>query len=381
MSTVERYDENGEAIFATEEGPLKNLWKYLSIINETGFNDTLIVEGDKFDCNEFFKRLYLSRAELDVINSVLKLLLKEGDCTITLEALPHENVEITMTSKFPLKPTNQVIYGLKRSFLREISKDLKDNSDNLKKNREQEHVTITGILLKLREEYRWNLVRLSSPDQIQVTLNYQEMTPVIGIDYSPSTLFKDITTNSEQRNYKLSHQIGSESLALVVRNKEGKLILLFQSRTQEENIVIKLNNLVNGEENQSILLKKGQFSIELNEENDNLNEWNEALKQSRNRLICQNIMKLLIDEIERFPMDTAIYEEKMTKIIIEEGMELTMKMINDNDDNITDNINIINNINNNENSIVNIYFNLLREYLSSSGKQVNWKNIRAKLIQ
>ena len=94
--SIERYGENGEIFYADDGGPLKNLWKYMAIINnESG---GLSEEKIKFDYNDFFKRLYLSRAELDVSNSVLELILKEGgneseagNYNILIGAVRHEN--------------------------------------------------------------------------------------------------------------------------------------------------------------------------------------------------------------------------------------------------------------------------------------------------
>ena len=203
MSIV-RYGENGEIIYAPEGGPLKNLWKYMAVINNDTSNEESVKEIP-FDYNEFFKRLYLSRAELDVTNSVLQLLLGEGDRNISLEAIHHDNVD---ESKENISSATSL--RLTTEFVKEISRDLRRSSEALGNNRREEHEIISSVLLALREKFRWNLVRISSVDQVQVTLDYQEATPIIGVDYSPLVLFKSPSSREQQYNYNFN--IGGDNL-------------------------------------------------------------------------------------------------------------------------------------------------------------------------
>lgn len=381
--SIERYGENGEIIYAAEAGPLKNLWKYMAIINEKEEAVERVVERSTFDYNEFFKRLYLSRAELDVTNSVLQLLLKEGDGNILLEAIQHENNGEDNKEKI----TTNTCLGLKMEFLKEISKDLRASSDSLSENRREEHEIVSGVLLGLREKFRWNLVRILSAEQVQFTL---DSVPIIGIDYSPLALFKDSCFKNgkdsslqkagehqqnqqpqpqSQPQYNYNLHIGSENLALVLRGGEsGDLSLLFQSKHLEKSVIFSVKNLKTGSKNSTILFQK--FNQILN--NSNLSIWNEVLGKARNQSICLNIMKLLSQEASKYPQDRVSYDEQsFLKIIIENNFEISMTFTSEdacedvNDDGIS----------------VDVYKKLLFNYLSSSGRELKWDTIRREELE
>lgn len=360
MSSVERYGENGEIIYAVEGGPLKNLWKYMSFINNET-REELKEEQVKFDYNEFFKRLYLSRAELDVTNSVLELLLKEGietgdhndnvNSNISIEAIQHEND----LGDFNINNTKG--FGVKMGYLKEISKDLRKTSEFLSKNREEEHEIVSNVLLELREKFRWNLVRISNPEQqVQVTLTGN---PIIGIDYSPKVLFKNGLKGEPQYNYNF--QVGHENLALVYGHD---LNLLFQSKHLEKSTVFSIKNLKT-QESSSIILYNQKFKSKTNFLN--LLEWDEALKEARNQSIALNILNLLTLEASKYPQDQVLLEGTNLKIVIENTLELSFT-----DDEPQGKF---------ENFAQNIYKQLLSNYFSSSGKELKWEQVRNTINQ
>lgn len=368
MTTVERYDDQGEPIYAIEGGPLKHLWKNLAIINEIDLKEGDSSAGVKFDYNEFFKRLYLSRAELDVTNSILQLLLGETEGSdINISCVHHDN-EISGNIGKSTMSSAQHIYLLKNSLLAEVSKDLKLNAESLTKDRKEEHEIISGILLKLRENYRWNLVRISSSEQIQVHIDYQEMSPIIGIDFSPLSLFKD-QSSREQHNYKHHHQIGSESLAIVVRHKSGDLVLLFQQKLNYRKLTasIYFKNLKTCKESRVILFKPAcedfvKYYV------DNLSEWNSHLLDARDRSICLNIMKLLANEASIIPNDHVNFDPKSLSICLKDEMIFTISFTEISEEEIY------------SVTASNTYIALLKEYLSSSGSNVSWSTLRLKLL-
>jgi hypothetical protein len=375
---MERYDENGEIIYTVDGGPLKNLWKFMSLIE----NDTKgsKVEAIKFDYNEFFKRLYLSRAELDVTNSVLQLLIKEGenfvaDSNISIEEIHHEENENEL-SNFNIDNLNS--FGVKLEILKEISNDLRKTVDSLSKNRQEEHFTVSNVLLELRDKFRWNLIRISNLEQqvqVQVTLEIGSSI-IIGIDYSPQVLFKDRYKNSKgeaQYNYNL--QIGNENnLALILQSKAGDLLLLFQSKHLENSKTFSIQNLKTGQKNSKLLYQKFEsMTCPLN-----ICKWDEALKEARNQSIALNIFKLLSQEAGKYPEDQVqvLYEEMNLKIVIEDCFELSIS----NEDEVVevgDNLN--SDYKTNYFDAGNIYKKLLLNYLSSSGRELNWDQVRNEI--
>lgn len=371
MTTVERYDEQGEPIYAIEGGPLKHLWKNLAIINEVDLKKKETPTEINFDYNEFFKRLYLSRAELDVTNSILQLLLGETDGgDINISCVHHEN-EITRrdNEKSSTISSAQHIYLLKNSLLAEVSKDLKLNAESLAKDRKEEHEIISEILLKLRENYRWNLVRISNSEQIQVLLDYKEMSPIIGIDFSPLSLFKD-QSSREQHNYKHHYQIGSESLAIVVRHKSGNLALLFQQKLNYRKLAasVCLKNLKTGKESRTILFKPASQDL-LKYSIDNLSGWNSQLLDARDRTTCLNIMKLLANEASVIPNDHVDFDPKNLRISLNDEILFT---INFTESSVVEEIDAV--------SAFDTYNVLLKEYISSSGSNANWCSLRLKIL-
>lgn len=369
MSTIERYDEQGEPVHEIEGGPLKHLWKNLSIINEVDLEKGDSSKEIKFDHNEFFKRLYLSRAELDVTNSILQLLLGEtngGD--IKISCVHHDNEIIENASDKSSISSAQHIYLLKSSLLSEVSKDLKLNAEAMAKDRKEEHKIITEILLKLRENYRWNLVRVSNSEQIQVHLDYQELSPIIGIDFNPLSLFKD-QSSREQYNYKHHHQIGSESLAIVVRHKSGDLVLLFQQKPNYRKLTASacVKNLKSGKESRVVLFKSATEDI-IKYYADNLGEWNLQLLDARDRTICLNIMKLLANEASAIPNDHVDFDYKSLYICVNDSIELTIKFT----ESLADEVDSV--------AAFDAYNSLLKDYLSNSGSNVNWSTFRLQLL-
>ena len=366
---VERYDENGEPISVIDGGPLKHLWKYLSIISE---NDQLKLDQiiEKFDYTEFFKRLYLSRAELDVTSSILELLLKEevSDDAISLNIIHHES---QLRSQYEFE-SDKMIFEMKNSFLKDISKDLKSSSEALRANRTSEHDMVGKVLLELRESFHWNLVRICTMDQVQINIEYQEMSPIIGIDYSPMALFKD-SSSLEQYNYKSSHQIHGDNLALILRHNSGSLSLLFQSKIGilERTAVLTVIDLETNHKSNYILFEKSLLNmIELNT-TSTLNDWNKLLIDARNRVICFNIMKLISTSASKYPQDIIDFSSFSTTVDIESKFQISIKFLLNAD--VVDSKNLFN-------GNCQIYNIMLKEYLCSSGSNVNWGNIRSRLL-
>ena len=369
MTSVERYNEQGEPIYSIEGGPLKNLWKKMAIINQISLKNSNSIVNEKFDYNEFFKRLYLSRAELDVTNSVLQLLLGENDGdNINLSCLHYDNKTKNFNGDKSAMSSVRSVYNIKFSLINEVSADLRKSVESLLLNRKEEHVIISDILLKLREIYRWSLVRISSPEQIQVQLDYQEMVPTIGIDFNPLSIFKD-QTGREQHNYKPHHQIDSENLALAVRNKLGDLSLLFQQKINYRMLSISagLKNCKTGNESRVILYRPAPDDT-IKYCNNNLSEWNNNLADARDRAICLNIMKLLANEASSISKDQVDFDPKNLSIRLSEGILFT--------------INFMEKCPNESHSTVayETYYSLLHEYLCNSGKSVNWELIRVKIL-
>lgn len=377
--SVERYGETGEIICAVDGGPLKNLWKYMSLINNENEMEELKEETVKFDYNEFFKRLYLSRAELDVTNSVLQLLLKDGvgddSKNISIDAIHYE-------TDFRENINPLTSFGVKMEILKEISKDLRKTSDSLFNNRRKENEIVSNILLELREVFRWNLTRISNLEQqVQVTL--ETSTPIIGIDYSPQVLFKTCL-KGEQYNYNL--QIGNENLALVLcEGKSEDLSLLFQSNHLEKSTFFSFKNIKTGRKSSRILYKKLESKILSSSE---ISKWDEVLREARNQSIALNILKLLSQEAEKYPQDQVLIEEMNLKIVIENTFELSIGSSFggfdgcdgcevDSHQTEADNHKTVINC---ETEAENIYLKLLLNYFSSSGRELNWERIRKDLI-
>ena len=369
MTTVERYDEQGEPIFALEGGSLKQLWKHLAIINEINTNEGVEAVTEKFDYNEFYKRLYLSRAELDVTNSIIQLLLGEADDNnINLSCVQHENETNFANNEKVGMSSTQSVYLYKHSLIKEVSKDLRMNAESLAKNRREEHEVTSKLLLKLREKYRWNLVRISNSEQIQVHIDYQVMIPIIGIDFSPLTLFKD-QSSREQYNYKLHHQIGCESIALVVRSKSG-LGLLFQQKMNSRQLTISacVKNLKTGAESKAILFKPFPYEI-VKYFGENLSDWHSHLMDARDRELCLNIMKLISIEAALIPKDHVDYNLKNLNIYLNDEISFSINFTDSFQD---DNVSTLPS---------ELYNLLLKEYIINHGNSVNCRSIRSEILE
>lgn len=372
MTLVERYDENGAPIYGSDSGPLNNLWKHMAIINEQLADNNNLSSVNSFDYNEFFKRLYLSRAELDITNSVLQLLLQDASVqadNIAIEAIHHEEEQ-----KITLNPetSRKIVYGLKTALLKEIANELMVSSQTLWNNRNEEHDIVSGVLLKLREKFRWNLVRISAAEQVQVNIDYQEMTPIIGIDVSPYVLFKDSKSNCEQYNYRPSHQIGGDSMALILRKTTGQLCLLLQSKLNvfAGNVQVGIKDLATGKVDTCVLyehLSSGnlfEFSADTG-----LQEWNAVLEEARNRIIFVNIMKVLASETSKYPQDILDLTDLKCKIQIQDKCEFWIQISTETAEAT------------NSEAPMDIYRSLLKSYLASSGKKIDWAKSRHELTK
>lgn len=374
MTFVERYDESGEPIYAADSGPLNNLWKYLAIINDQSAIKLNPQSSKIFDYNEFFKRLCLSRAELDMTNSVLQLLLQEANneatgTNISIDAVHHEEDHKTNTEGL-----SKTIYGHKTALLKEIGDELTASSRTLQKNRTEEHEIVSGVLLELREKFRWNLVRISAAEQIQVSVDYQETTPIIGIDYSPYALFKDSKSNREQYNYKSYNQIGSESLAMIMREKTGKLGLLLQSKSRlfMGNVRVSLKDLTTGDIHSGVLYESFSAGNIFDYSNaEGLNGWDTILKEARNRLLFNHVMISLASEASKYPQDLVEFNELCCKIQIQDKWVFAMEIASaENNTEIS-----------NSELPLNIYKTLLMNYLTSLGREINWTDSRNEIIK
>ena len=372
--TIERYDKEGTPIYSNKEGPLKDLWKFLAITNPIESNEVLEASS-VFDNNEFFKRLYLSRAELDVTSSVLQLLLNESAGDISLQAAHKEKEKQINLQNFEQNENDseRLIYNFKNSLIKEIANNLRSSANVVRADRLCEHETVAEILLNLREKHRMVLLRISSHDQIKANLNYSEAIPIILIDYSPYTFFKDFSSR-EQRNYKSSDQISYENLALVIQETSGKLKLLFQSRLQyiEKSFIVGLKNLSTGIRNE-IIVCDGVFNKILEIEGSTTERWAHALELSRDRFICFLIMQQVLQESSEFPQDNLVHDQFSLKITIDSCLEFFLMFKTD--EKITDfksgSIDLVSS---------NIYCSLMHEFLNTSGQSVNWKNIRQELL-
>lgn len=372
--TIERYDEEGKAIYANKDGPLKDLWKIMAVINPIE-NREVVEANSVFDNNEFFKRLYLSRAELDVTSSVLQLLLKESASEISLQTaykgkekqFYYQNLENNEND------SGRFIYDFKNSLVKEIANNLRSSANLVRADRICEHETVAEILLNLREKHRMVLIRISSQDQIKLNLNYAEAIPIILIDFSPYTLFKDFSSR-EQRNYKSPDQISYENLALVIQEASGKLKLLFQSRLQyiDRSFIVGFKNLSTGIFHE-IYVCDGVFNKILEIEGINTEPWAKSLKLSRDRFICFLIMQQVLQESSEFPQDNLVHDQISLKITIDSFLEFYLMFKTDEkiSDLKSESINLV---------LSKIYCSLMHEFLNTSGQSVNWKNIRQELL-
>lgn len=362
---IERYDEMGEPVYSKDGGPLKNLWKFKALINEENDQKEGGQVAEKFDYNEFFKKLYLSRAELDVTNSIMQLLLKEVNGNISLNAIHHE---YSLNEQHDnVNNSDKKVFELKNRFLKEISADLKSTSRNLMKNRTEEHETIYNVLIELREKYHWILVRISTIEQILVNFDYQEMTPIFAIDFSPASLFKD-SSFSEQYNYKLSHQISGENLALILRDKCGGLRLHLQSKLCifDHHVIMGLKNCESGEQFNYVLFEK---KLSKTVPFETLDKWNDLLFDARNRLICLNVMKILSSSASKFPTDSVNFSNLELNISIQSKWEINIKFQSD--------CELVKNF---KREIPEAYKYFLNDYLRTFGKDVNWAEFRNQLL-
>lgn len=374
--TLERYDEAGQPIFAPECGELKNLWKFMEDSNAfNSWNEKNSVNTTNFDYNEFFKRLYLSRAELDILGSVLQLFLNSGSNEeIKLELVKRElqeNKPISSMSEVDLCGDARIL-AIKASHLTALEQDVLGYAKQLRKNRNEESVVLLNILMRGVELYRWKLLRISSPDHIQLSLDYQEANPIIAIDYSPALLFKDSESHSEQYNYKQSHQISGDNLALVLRDNRGQISLLLQSKRRilHGSVIISLKNIDTNTAIQFTLFSSNTFIRNINYSSANsLEQWDNVLSEARNRIICSNIMTLLFHEANTDScVNTFFSPDKHLKLILESNQELSFT-VGSCDDQIVSSLET-------DSTLKDLYDVLVSQYLNSSGKSVGWLNIK-----
>lgn len=375
---LERYDDNGEPVFAPEGDHLKDLWKFISIYTQNKLENSSKTsqEHREFDYTEFSKRLYLSRAELDVTSSVLQLLASEGENnTFNLSVVHHEaSPEPFDLNKSGGDNPEKRILSLKTSFIASITKDLRSYVDSLTFDRTCEHRNICDILYLLREDFHCSLVRISNPDQIQVSLDYREFVPIIGINYCPSELFKN-TSDSEQYNYRSSHQILGDNMALVLQTAQGDLKLLFQPKSEHifRVVLLEMKDLMSDKTYKVSLFKSTSLlnygTIDLNLEN--IRDCHEYILLARNRTLLFNLMRQISKEASGFSQDTVIFEEYNSSIIIESRYSFSISFVNESD--ITDN--------DSQNEFLgSLCRELLSNYLSSSASTSSWANIREMIL-
>lgn len=370
MTQIERYDEQGAPVYAPERGPLENLWKFMSIINPPVTSASTSAAGETFDYNEFFKQLYLSRAELDVTSSVLEILLtppSNDTETIGLNALKFENEHVEAIS-------SGCAANQKCKELQKLSGYLRSSAEVIKTNRVREHEALSGVILKLRESFHWPLVRLINYNQIQLSLEPTGNVPIIGIDFSPMRLFKDSSYNREQHNYLAPDQIPSEQLALITQNHLGDLQLLFQSKNihfgKRLQISLKDENLV--------VQDRWVFPENLINMSDrfinNFENWNSILKYAQDFMISWNILQLLGVEAKEITQDIVQNDAASISIRLNNNKQLVLEFTDDlqsqNDDGF-----------NSSSVLVSALFSsLMRSYLISSGQRLDWSLHRKNLL-
>jgi hypothetical protein len=378
---IERYEDNGDPIYEEEGDPLKEMWKFMSAYNQDKYgaprkkNETEIETKDRaFDYTEFSKRLYLARAELDITSSVLHLLTSVDETNpINLSILQHHDNNATASNSSA--DSEKRVFALKASFIANISKDLRSNAETLQFNRACEHKNICGILFSLRENYSCSLVRISTPEHIQVSLDYKELVPIIGINYCPSVLFKNSSDSSEQYNYRPPHLVSGEHLALVLQTPKGALKLLFQPKSEHifRSILVELTD---GLSNISYKCRffnatVSSFSRELIDLDDNdITLCSEVIKLARNRTLFFNLVRQLATEAANFPQDVINVEDYLTSILIDSRFKLCISFVSESS--MTSE--------SENDSLENWCKTLLENYLSSSGNGIRWPEIREQII-
>lgn len=217
MTRIQRYDEDGTPILAPDAGELSLLWESLAVIQGQNVDKATANEAQSFSLAEFFKRLFLARAELDICASSLELIDKNDPEAIQFKAKRYEKSEPVTSAGF-----SKAVMA-KKVMIKEVAAKLRSKAIELQDSTKVEHDIVAATLLRIRQEFCWNLIRITSYRQITIYFDPSELTPIAAINFSPMLLFR----NSSER-YLSGDRLNPLHIAIIFRDNSGGLILKLQ---------------------------------------------------------------------------------------------------------------------------------------------------------
>lgn len=268
MTRVERYEEDGSPIYAPDEGSLQILWDSLAKIHEVK-NEEGVEKSAKFAIDEFFKLLYLTRAELDICASTLDLVDKVDANNVELKAVNYQ----ALPSK-----ANVPNYSSKFDAIRSAAAKLKAKAAELKQSTAVEHDIVANQFLKLRKDFSWPVKRIMHAKQLSIYFDPAELTPVACINFSPGLLFPQ----SAER-FAPPEAVNPAHLAIIFRDQKGSLSLRLQELDQK-----------------SLCISQGDRKCFINlaideSASESIKDWDSILQKVRYCLLAQ----MAADKLER----------------------------------------------------------------------------------
>jgi hypothetical protein len=282
MTQVQQYDEGGSPVLAPDSGDLGILWDSLAIIQENTADKIRDLNNESFSAAEFFKRLYMARAELDICSAALDLIDKPANQNIELKALNYQNIKNYPENGFAKANL------AKRASIIEAAAKLRSKASELYNSTSAENEIVASTLFRLHSEYRWNILRITSHRQVTLYFDPSESTPIAAVNISPMLLFR---TSSER--YLSGEHLNSLNLGIFFRNKNDKLILKLQD---VQNVFDK---------NLEISTESEKFVLECKVEcfaSDRIEDWNNILSKARFALL----IRLIANAIEKEAASTAL---------------------------------------------------------------------------
>lgn len=277
---IQLYDEAGAPILAPDSGELGILWDSLAAIHGEEVENADLLGSRSFSMDEFFKRLYLARAELDICASTLELIGKESDDNVELKAVNCQKEGVS----YGKSGFNKASLA-KRASISQVVAKFRVKASDLIKTSKTEHEIVTLTLLRLRNQYRWNITRITSHRQITLYFDSAESTPVAAVTISPMLLFR----NSGDR-FMTGDHLNPINLALIFREHNGSLLLKLQAAND-----IFSKNLEISTKHESFLLDCRVDKIA----SDCIESWSSLLKKARFALMVRKIVGLVEREASK----------------------------------------------------------------------------------
>lgn len=304
VSRVERYGEDGAPVLLPEPGAYDELWSALALReNEEAEEQT------QFDLGEFFKRLCMARAELDICATVLEM-LASGGASGSGQAASGSGQDVAVglvKHEAPVSAGDECAaddccHAVKLQCLRSIAAELSGAAQRLRRNRQIEHDSVVGVLLPMRERYGWPLLRPSGGN-VAVVVDAARHVPVMAIDYSPLRWFKT-TGRQEQWNYRAAEQIGSDTVAVLLQDRDGDIRLCFQDARRPRHLVFSVR--VTGRDGVELLASVASRDGEMGDAHDGANDvagWDAALSCAQESRLGMLLLARLVAEAREFRCD------------------------------------------------------------------------------